>query len=67
MRLPWVVGRYNAEGKRIGLNKHSAFLSTREVSPSKILPGDDKEGLGKITWPSVNQSQTEHFEMLLTA
>ena len=50
-----VLGRYNAEGKLIGLNKNSALQSSRGVSPYKILHGQDKEGHGQIPWPSVNQ------------
>lgn len=56
-----VLGRYNAEGKLIGLNKNSALQSSRGVSPYKILHGQDKEGHDKIPWPSVNQSQTGQF------
>lgn len=56
-----VVGRYNAEGKLISLNKNSVLQSSSEVSPYKILYSQDKEGHGKISWPSINQLQTGHF------
>jgi hypothetical protein len=61
-----VLGRYNAEGKLIGLNKNSVLQSSRKVSLYKIPYGQNKEGHGKIPRPSVKQLQTGQLEMLLT-